>query len=271
VSAVDVRDGYDWLNGLAVVLGPRHLRMGVRVVGDEPWLAPDHLTGRELELKEHLLAQHDGLVRIDDGFDDAVGELLQAIGVDAIGSTIQRVETACRAVVEDVLIMSRDETAWKLVGGWLVFPNQWTIAEKMGLSLAAIHDPVDGYSEMLEQRLDTFFDRLGAGRIYWRRNWFFHDDPNFYQPDKMQNRAMTTADEAAELFIRSEYQTLRRLPESDVIIFTVKTQVAPIEELRRRPIAAEQIVEFLETATDRALANKDADGRHQAIADYLTS
>lgn len=261
---------YDWLDELPITPGPRHLRMGVRGLSDGPWLIRDELTDAELELKANLLAEHDSLVMLDEGFDDAAAELVSAMGIVADGPVIDRLEAACRLVPEDVLLMAQQDSKWELVGGWLVFPNQWTIEDKMGESLALIHDPIDGYEEMLRYKADTFFDRLGTTRIFWRRNWFFHDQPTFFQPEKLENRPMRSAEEASRLFIRSEYQTLRRLPETDVIVFTVKTQVAPIVEMRARSDLSGRVVEFLSSASDRSLANKDADGRHEAIIEYLS-
>jgi len=261
---------FDWLDELPITPGPRHLRMGVRGLRDGPWLIRDSLTDQELELKTQLLAEHDSLILLADGWDHAVSELLDVMEVEAQGSGLEMLDAACRTVAEDVLLMANDGSKWSLVGGWLVFPNQWSIADKMGKSLALIHDPIDGYGEMLQEKADTFFDRLGTTRIFWRRNWFFHDDGGFFQPEKMTNRPLHDAVDASQLVIRSEYQTLRRLPETDVIVFTVKTQVAPIAEMRERPDLAASVVSFLRSATERALANKDADGRHDAIIDYLS-
>ena len=37
------------------------------------------------------------------------------------------------------------------------------------------------------------------------------------------------------IWVRSEYETLRRLPETDAILFTIKTQQCDVLRLRHRP------------------------------------
>lgn len=85
----------------------------------------------------------------------------------------------------------------------------------------------------------------------------------------MALRPIEGAEEAERLWIRSEWQTLRRLEFSGLIVFTVKTQLAPMPQLAARPEIARQMVTFLRTASERSLDNKDAYSRDRAIIDYL--
>jgi len=139
----------------------------------------------------------------------------------------------------------------------------------MGQTLAEIHGPVDGYETILSEKVDRFFDRLAVNRIVWRRNWFFHDTAEFFQPDRMTHATFTDVDRAATLTLRSEWQTLRRLAFSGVILFTVKTQVAPMAELAARPQLAEAMARFLEEGSAISHANKDATGRVEPIVEWL--
>ena len=248
--------------------------MGTRALTRQAWLPFDLHTAAELSLKAELLDLHNDLVLLADGQDHAVAELLALMEVH-LGSSIDRrgrapLDAAGRAVPDDLLLLDRSDH-WRLVGGSLVFPNQWQLSEKMGATLTELHAPVDGYDELLAEKVDRFFDRLAPNQIVWRRNWFIHDEPTFFQPDYMEKRPCTTPEEAASLFVRSEWQTLRRLAFSGRIVFTVKTQVAPIEQLRCRHEIATKMCDFLATASHRSLENKNAAGRDQAVVDYLRS
>lgn len=266
-------DRFEWMGELPLRIGPPDLDMGLRATSLDRWLPVDSLTPLELRWRAELLDSHPGLVRLDAGWEDAVDELLAMIELHlgrSVGSDgSSGLEAAARAVPDDILLMADEGDGWRLVGGALVFPNQWTLAEKMGRTLAEIHAPVDGYAEILADRVDRFFDRFTPDRLVWRRNWFFHDIADFYRPDKRAYDRFTDVDRAAQLFVRSEWQTLRRLPRSGVIVFTVKTQVAPIAELAARPDVATMMIRFLEAASRRALENKDALGREEAIVAYL--
>jgi len=264
---------YDWLDELALAPGPPDLRMGLRSLPAERWLPTDSFTAAELRQRARLLDEHDDLVLLDAGWDHAVDELQSLIEVQR-GRPVERgpwtpLEAAARAVPDDLLLMADTGDGWRLVGGALVFPNKWRLTEKMGGTVTEIHSPVAGYDELLAARVERFFDRLTPDRVVWRRNWFFHDDPSFYLPDRSEPVTFAEPDRAGGLYVRSEWQTLRRLPVSGVIVFTVKTQVAPMVELAARPNLAERMVQFLEAASPRSLANKEALGRERAIVDFL--
>jgi hypothetical protein len=267
----------DWLDELDVSPGPPHLRMGLRTLPIEKWLPTDAHTPHELEHKARLLDEHTDLVQLDDGWDHAIEELIglmeislgQRIDRRAATSAHELLDAAGRAVPEDLILMARDDEAWRLIGGSLVFPNQWQLSEKMGQTLAEIHGPVDGYETLLSDKVDRFFDRLAVNRIVWRRNWFFHDIDEFFQPDRMVHATFDEPERAATLTVRSEWQTLRRLAFSGVMLFTVKTQVAPMAQVAARPAVAAAMAAFLEAGSTVSHANKDALGRVDPIVEWL--
>ena len=267
----------DWLDTLELPPGPPHLRMGLRTLPIDRWLPTDANTAAELARKAELLERHDDLVLLDDGWDHAIDELVGVMEI-SLGRRIDRrgaqdgrelLDAAGRAVPEDLLLMARDDDAWRLIGGSLVFPNQWRLTEKMGKTLAEIHAPVDGYATILSDKVDRFFDRLAVNRIVWRRNWFFHDTAEFFQPDRMTHATFTDPSRAAALTVRSEWQTLRRLAFSGVMLFTVKTQVASMADVAARPEVAEGMARFLEEGSAVSHANKDAAGRVDPIVEWL--
>ena len=254
--------------------------MGTRGIDEADWLIVDHKTEEELVRRSRLLIEHPDYAQLLPGHGAALAELIALVETDR-ASTLRmgprpegvQSELADLAVTvpEDLLIMVRNDEHWALAGGVLLFPDQWKLPDKIGRSLAAIHGPTDGYDELLGAKVDHFFDRLSAGRLVQRRNWFIHDDPTYFLPGKIDNRGLIDATAAANLWIRSERQTLRRLPDSDAIIFTVKTQFAPFPELRARHDVATQLVNFIENASPRSLANKDVAGRVGAVIEYLST
>lgn len=263
----------DWLDDLPLVPGPPDLRMGLRSLDIHHWMPVDDKTPSELELRRQLLDTHDDLVRMVPGHDAAVDELMSLVGIHLRRpfppSEESPLEQLAVSVPDDVLLLWRDHAHWRLVGGALLFPNQWSLDEKLGRTVGHIHAPVAGYDELLEHRVDQFFDRLTAAKPVWRRNWFLHDEPTFHRPDRTSHRPIDDPAEVDELWIRSEWQTLRRLAFSGLIVFTVKTQVAPIRQLAARPLARAQMIAYLEAASRRALENTDVWGRQAAVLEYL--
>ena len=122
-----------------------------------------------------------------------------------------------------------------LVPAAVLTARHGTRARKMGLPLAGIHAPIHGYAEQLSEGIDRFVDGLKPGEIWGRANWFVvASDAWRYLPgdDPRTRFAHVTAGNAGEtLFVRSERQTLRRLPESGAILFTIAVYREPLSAL----------------------------------------
>ena len=271
---------FDWLTDLPLAPGAPDLRMGTRSLDEADWLTVDSYAAAERELRASLLAEHPDHAQLLDGHGDALGELIElvethrgeslATGPDVDGVPTQLSDLAV-SIVEDVLLLAHNEDHGYLAGGVLLFPDQWDLTQKLGLSIADVHGPVAGYGELLEARVDQFFDRLTVGQLVRRRNWFIHDCAEHFLPGHITPKALTEPDDVDSLWLRSERQTLRRLDRSGAIVFTIKTQFAPMGELRARPQVASDMVEFLTLASPRSLANKDVEGRADAVVGYLRS
>lgn len=262
-----------WLDELPTTNGPPDLRMGLRRLDEADWLSSDQLAEAERALKPQLIAEHPDLVLWQDSAQDACEELLAMVAAASglVGDPLLHpIDAAGHLVPEDLLVLMPDDTgSYRLVAGSLVFPNQWRLIDKIGGTLIEIHAPTDGYAELLGNKVDSFFASLESGRVMGRRNWFFHDDPSFLQPEKMGNRPIVSVDDVEPLWVRSERQTLRRLPASGAMVFTVRTQVATIADLRSRRKTAKAVASHLEAASARGLAVKDAEGRSEALISYL--
>ncbi len=230
------------------------LRMGTRQLGSRPWLVFDEHRAAELALKRHLCAaRHDEVFAAEAGSAEAgeqagheVLELVRAAcraeGLDPGRHPLDRadrhpldradrhpLDRAGRLVQEDLCLLRRDRSGWVLAAGSLCFPTRWRLGDKLGRSLTAVHAPVEGYQAELASRVETMLDRLDD-RIVWRRNWFVHPDGRLFQPDRpIGGDPVVPARSCGDgLFLRSERQTLRRLPASTWILFTIRIQHAPL-------------------------------------------
>ncbi len=269
---------YGWLDELPVVPGAPNLRLGLRSLDEATWLIRDELTESLLDAKPLILADHPEFVQTQEGSEPACTELLELVEAfvgerSAYRDTHDPIDAAARLVDEDLCVMARNgpqsSDTWNLVAGSLSFPNQWLLADKIGGSLLAIHGPIEGYAEQLGAKTDAFFDALRVDRPMWRRNWFFHDDDSYVQPSKSIQRTITSTDDIEPLWLRSERETLRLLPRTGAIVFTIKTQIAPLSAIAMRPVVAEGIANYLEQATPAGLRGKDADGRSDVLIAFL--
>ncbi len=72
-----------------------------------------------------------------------------------------------------------------------------------------------------------------------RRNWTVHDTPDLFAPDPTPDpQPVDAAAVGSALWLRSERQTLRLLPSSGSVLFTIRVQQAPLGALVDHPAAA---------------------------------
>jgi len=144
--------------------------------------------------------------------------------------------TASRLVQEDLLLMRRCEGGWRLVAGSLCFPSTWVLAEKLGRDMDAIHGPVPGYAGKMAGTIARIFDNLKVEQPVERLNWSIYGDARLrYAQSKQEPMERFPPGRAVSerAHIRVERQTLRRLPRSGDILFTVRVHVDPVSALSR--------------------------------------
>jgi hypothetical protein len=110
-----------------------------------------------------------------------------------------------------------------------------------------IHAPVPGYPKDLKKTLDlTFAKLLKVPKPLWRNNWGISpsgalDNPLYGSTGATKRRSMTqvpTIEEIKSKFLKVEYQTIRRLPMSGYLLFTVRTMADELSSLEAVPKAA---------------------------------
>ena len=160
------------------------------------------------------------------------------------GDTIAPLRAASLLIQEDLIMMRQDDTGWRLAAGALCFPSSWSLTEKFGKLMQDIHQPVPGFGPGTRSAdlINRMFDRLH--QPVERFNWSIQAGDALYHPlstiariDRATNRSSKFPDieAAARAFIRVERQTLRKLPVSRDILFTIRIHLDPIALLARHP------------------------------------
>jgi len=157
-------------------------------------------------------------------------------------------------VQEDLILMRRDDSGWRLAAGSLCFPSSWSLLEKFGKPLQQIHEPVPGFGPGTRpaELINRMFDGL-QGQAVERFNWSIQADNALYHPlsnveriDRATSRPtrFPDGDVKAHAFIRVERQTLRKLPASRDILFTIRIHLDPLAVLERHPDRATLALSF---------------------------
>lgn len=254
--------------------GPFRLSMGLERLALDDWIEPDDTFAAQLREKERLLSERhyevfaalpqavagstETLALLVEHLPTRFPQLYRRSGAelenlvtgqrwDVRNDDLHPLDLAGRLVQEDLCLMQRwpDTGKYHLVGASLSFPTRWKLADKLGKPLNAIHAPIPGYAEQLAVSMDRFFDRLHVDKPVWRLNWSVMDDPTLFQPGGHGrtgvNPAVTVHNAGDTLWVRMERQTLRRLPDSLDILFTIRVHVQPLSRLARRPERAAQL------------------------------
>jgi hypothetical protein len=255
---------------------PFALRMGLQPLPAEQWIEPGDDFSAQLAEKRKLLAtRHDDVVQTLPQAQAASEEALKflldhlrryypgrfafrtlrSIGIDGKWDfsqlSLHPLEHATRLVQEDFCILQSDDESgdtYRLTAGAVCFPSNWRLADKIGRALSDVHGPVPGYAEKLASPVDRFFKNLADGTIMVRANWLIHATPELFQSghklDAATAAAIAPENAGEKLWLRVERQTLRRLPQSGAVLFTIRTHVTPLRDA---------ICDF-ESAEDLALA-----------------
>lgn len=209
------------------------LKMGLTALSEEEWLQPKP----DLAARAAAFDAHPESVIVTSRAEAAGDELAAMLG------TSGGLEGAARSAHEDMCLLAPKDGGdiYRLIGAAVAYPTDWHPADKMGLPLVAMHAPIHGYAEQLASGVDHFMAKLKPGRIFGRCNWFVSPTPALRwidtEPPEVTFAGVTAENAGDTLFVRSERQTLRRLPESSAVLFTIGVYVAPLGSLSAANVA----------------------------------
>lgn len=226
-------------------LEPRKLP-GIQPLAPQDWLIWDDGFAAQMAERERLLAQRRAaVVQMSEEALPAAKELLAMVladrypdlpaGADRVlrpdGAEVRidssdPMGTLGRITQQDFCILQKPEGAGEhvLTAAVLCFPANWTLAEKFMRPLIAIHAPVDSYDSGIAARVQRLFDGVQVGRPLWRFNALWYADATLHQPRPVTgDRPRPSAEDAQ--YMRSERQTILRLPQSRAVVFGIHTFV----------------------------------------------
>jgi hypothetical protein len=255
-------------SGAYLVPDGRSLRigLGLRTLDLDDWLEVDESYRTDLAEKERLLAErHNEVVAVLPEADRAAREAAAAVqewmlahhptlAVRTLGA-VHPLEAAARIVQEDLCVLTPSPQGLRLTAAVVCFPSRWRLRDKMGATVAGIHQPVPDYSS-IRPIVDASMARLDVRRPMWRLNWTIVDDPALFLPPRSASRSSADPADPAATMLRVERQTLRRLPVTQAVLFTIRTYLAPLRQVAESPEAAARLGDSLRTASPELVRYK---------------
>ncbi|KAI1121439.1 hypothetical protein F5Y10DRAFT_256307 [Nemania abortiva] len=196
------------------------------------------------ELAEYLPARYPSLYkRTAVGLDNLwSGESFDIVARPLAEDPMQM---CARLIQDDLAIMiEKPDGQYYFLAGCIVLPGFWRLTDKFGMPLSEIHTSGDvpQFKEKLEKGMMNLFRRLKPEEMVGRHNYFFQVDDDLgwswsVGPEDSSTNGhvgWNTAEKGRAIdhhWFRSERQTLRRLPRSGGIVFTIRTYFHPIREV----------------------------------------
>ena len=238
--------------------------IGLSQLDDTQWLDEDQNLSDYLDEKLSLYKNLPNKVMVEDeGTRDAQSEVLAIVqayvlkhfpalyqlngnvmrvadqhNVQLDDKALSSLAIAALLVQEDLVLMRKSSDGWKLAAASLCFPSAWNLLEKFNKPLHEIHSPVPDFGEGTRNAslIERMFDNLNPARSVLRWNWSLYGDDRLYHPlsdNGMKRRFGEGDDITGRVTLRLERQTLRKLPQSGGILFTIRIYLDPLEALLR--------------------------------------
>ncbi len=273
------------------------LKLGLRARDESEWLPYDDFfldhAAREKQLNyktQLLIERHDQVFSALPNSEIAGYEVLAMVGEHLTryhdnnppspDKSLHPLDAAARMVPEDLLLLEPrhrenggpgGDYDWCLVAASLCFPAHWVLAEKMDKPLAAIHAPVPDYPERLETPMDRFFTNMKIGPISARMNWSLQLGDELFSPHRSARKAAVGDLANENMCLRMENQTLRKLPDTGFVLFTIRTHMVPMVKWQSTPGAIAALVEMLDQMSEETQNYKGAHLYRDALQQSLVN
>ena len=223
--------------------GPPRFDVGLSPIKLDTWLLPDDQAA--------WLASKNRL--IDTQASDVFAELVQSTSAQAEAAALIRATcdvpirigeapllAASRLVSDDLVIMEHRDGAWTTTACCLCSPTFFSAHHALGKSLMALHEPVPDGDFGLAQRIGRVFSNLPKDTVLERHNWTIQWSDARFTPDGEVLRDQAARADISQardhIFLRVERQTIRSLPQTKAILFTIRIRLSPLARLLANPL-----------------------------------
>jgi dimethylamine monooxygenase subunit A len=181
-----------------------------------------------------------------------------------------------RQVQEDLLLL---DTSSVLQAGQLCFPSGWDIQWKFQKNFMALHAPVPSVMGPTLRAADKLIERIPVNKPIARTNWGFRVSEQMDFSTRHRENYLKLLDKVSpeinsenageKIFVRSERQTLSRLPESDFVLFTIHTYNSKVKEETQNIDHARAMLSFVKSAPPELIEYKVMTPYVKSLIGYL--
>ncbi|MCJ1310280.1 mannosyltransferase [Agyrium rufum] len=192
-------------------------------------------------------------------------------------------QMAGRMVQDDLAIMfEKPDGQYYLLAGSILLAGFWRLEDKWGMPLSEIHTSGDvpGFKQKLEKGMMNFFRRVQPNAPVLRNNYFLQVDDDLAwsksigpeDPEEGVPVGWYTAEKNKAIehhWFRSERQSLRRLPRSGGVVFTIRTYFHRITDIAEQPGVPGRLASAIRSWGDDVSRYKGKEMYQDVLLEYL--
>jgi alpha-1,2-mannosyltransferase len=189
-------------------------------------------------------------------------------------------QMAARMVQDDLAIMfEKPDGQYYLLAGSILLAGFWRLEDKWNMPLSEIHSSgnVPGFKTKLEKGMVNFFRRVQPNAPVLRNNYFMQVDDQLawshsIGPEDNDGIGWYTAEKNKAIehhWFRSERQSLRRLPRSGGVVFTIRTYFHPVTEIAEEPGVPGRLANAVRSWGDDVAKYKGRERYGDILLEYL--
>lgn len=222
----------------SLMKGPPKFEVGLKPIAPENWLNPDDQKDWLPEKNCLLDNSLNDVFRALSDTQEAQEELAQLISAHKkkkLRGEEPPIISASRLTSDDLIIMDKRDGEWTLVAATLCNPTFFDANYALGKDLSLLHGPIPTGNFDLSGRIARIFDNIPPDAVLERFNWTVQWSNQRYTPDGEVLRQESLAaplDLAKEMVHeRVERQTIRLLPKTRAIVFTIRIRITNLWKL----------------------------------------
>jgi hypothetical protein len=187
----------------------------------------------------------------------------------------------CSRLVQDdlALMIEQPDGQYRLMAGSILLAGFWRLSDKFGMTLSDIHTSGDvpHFRSKLEGSMMKFFQRLKCDTFYSRNNYFIQVDDCLpwshsigEETAEVVGWATAEKDKAIKHhYFRSERQSLRRLPKTGAVTFTIRTYFLPVTEMVKEPYVPGRLASAVRSWDGDVARYKGRERYENVLLEYL--
>jgi len=165
------------------------------------------------------------------------------------------------AIEDDVVIMHKG----KLEACFVAFPSSWNAGEKVGKTLAELHEPIAD-NEALVRASDGIMRAMTSGQSYHRYTWGissldgYSNHPLYEKPE---------FDSLDDLTFRVEHERTMTIIDKETAVFLIHVDTYPLEEVLKTDFGL--IKESIDSMSESVLEYKNLVKIKRLMNEYILS